>query len=145
MTFFRRAFPKEGALAYLGEAVGHVWVLTHKSFSLERLTLAADGYFLLLGGPSTLGLWRYRRQMRFRSCRGCLAYWFTVLHITVSLLLHGYIVVFDRKHRVLRIFPRWYSVLGLAYCLFFVGYLWRLDVPEDGWVDESSTVAGAPA
>jgi hypothetical protein len=143
VSLFRRVFPKAGALAYLGEAGAHVWVLTHKNFSLERLPLAADGFFLVLGGPSTLGLWRYRKQITFRTCRSCVAYWFTLLHITVSVVLHGYIVVFDRKHRILRIFPRCYSVLGLAYCLFFTRYLWTFEVPDDNVADDSATGTGA--
>ncbi len=128
MALVRRTFATAGALAYLGEGGAHAWILTHRNFSLQNLPLAADGYFLVFGSPSALGLWRYARQMRFRNCRWCVTYWFTTLHITVSCLLHAYIVLFDRKHRILRIFPRWYSIVGLAYCLFFARYLTTLEV-----------------
>ena len=119
---FRRTFQFAGALAYLGEAGAHVWVLTHKDFTLEKLPFLADVFFLLLGGYATIGLLLYRTQVKWRGCRWCVVYWFTTLWTLGSVLLHAYILIVW-SHSVLHIFPRWWSWLGIAYCLFFAIYL----------------------
>jgi len=122
IDFFRRTFAKSGALAYLGEAGAHVWVLTHRDFTLEKLPFLADVFFLILGGYATIGLFLHPTQVKFRGCRWCVVYWFTTLWTLGSVLLHAYILIV-RSHHILHIFPRWWSWLGLAYCLFFTGYL----------------------
>jgi hypothetical protein len=131
--FFRRTFGKAGALAYLGEAGAHVWVLTHKGFELASLKLWADWYFFILGGYATAGLFTYATQVKWRGCRWCVVYWFTTLWTLGTVLLHAYIIFFApgdelQKHKMLQIFPPAYSWIGLAYSLFFVWYLGTLEL-----------------
>jgi hypothetical protein len=120
--FFRRTFKYAGALAYLGEAAAHVWVLCTPN-ELKDLKWWADAYFLILGGYATIGLLIYPTQVKFRGCRWCVVYWITTLWTLGSVLLHAYILFIARSHEILKIFPNWYSWIGLAYCLFFTWYL----------------------
>lgn len=128
MDFYRRSFAKAGALAYLGEAAAHVVVLT-TSFRLSMLPFAADWFFLLLGGYSAAGLWALATQVKLRGCGWCVVYWITTLHLTISVLLHAYLIAVH-SHERLTIFHQPYSILGLAYCLFFTWYLWTLPLPR---------------
>lgn len=128
MRFFRQSFARAGAFAFLGEAGAHVWVLTHRNFTLEQLPLWADWFFLILGGYGMVGLWMNLHYLRIRACRTYFWYLFVTLFLTVSVLLHAYIIFFDPDHTILRIFPRWYSWLGLAYCLLFAWTLLRIKV-----------------
>lgn len=126
MDFFRNTFARAGAFAYLGEAAAHVWVLTHRhTFLLRNLPLWADAYFFILGGYCMIGLWLYSRRIRIKRCRSCFVFWITTLHLTVSVLLHTYILLFDHAHKILspKLFPWWYSFIGFAYCIFFAWYL----------------------
>jgi hypothetical protein len=128
MNFFRRTFARAGAFAFLGEAGAHVWVLTHKHFTLEQLPLWADWFFFLVGGYSAVGLWLNIHYLRVRNCRTYFWYLFVTLFLSVTVLLHAYILAFDHQHTILHIFPRWYSWIGLAYCLAYAWTLVRIRV-----------------
>lgn len=126
--FFRRTFQFAGALAYLGEAGAHIWVLTHKGFELKLLPLWADWFFFIIGGYATAGLFLYSTQVKWKGCRWCVVYWFTTLWTLVTVLLHTYIIFFApgdslKKHEILHVFHPWYSWIGLTYSLFFTWYL----------------------
>lgn len=136
MDFFRRTFGTAGAIAYLGDTVAHVAVLTGYLATLQdlgRYGLRTDWFFFVLGAYSAMGLVRYATQVRIKRFRSCCFYWLVTLSITVTALLHGFIIVTnDVPHRTLRFFPPWYSWFGLAYCLVFAWYLFRLKLlPEE--------------
>ncbi|HEX7154270.1 MAG TPA: hypothetical protein VF618_22470 [Thermoanaerobaculia bacterium] len=120
MKFFRTTFARAGAFAFLGEGAAHVYVLyRHGGWVLKDLPLWADWFFLLLGGYSSIGLILYAYRVKIRNWRSWAWLRFVTAFLIVSVLLHGYIIVFDPGHRILRIFPWWYSFLGLTYCLAF--------------------------
>jgi hypothetical protein len=134
MDFHRGSFARAGAFAFLGEAVAHVLVIIGNLpvpalsrwglpnlLALSKWGFLTDWFFIILGGYSAVGLWLYWSQVRIKRCRDCFWYWFITLFITITVLLHAYIIL-SAKHEILENFPWWYSFLGLAYCLFFA---WR--------------------
>lgn len=131
MNFLRRTFPIAGILAYIGDAGAHVCVLL-TSFRLHQLPLWAHIYFIVFGVWCALGMWKFASEARHEGCWWCGVYYILALHVTGASILHIYIVLFD-DNEILEIFPRWYSWLGLAYCLFFAWYLWRLKVVKRSW------------
>jgi hypothetical protein len=124
LGFFARTFGKAGALAFLGEAGAHVWILT-TPFRFVDLPFWADWYFLLLGGYGAIFMWLFRTAMVPR-CGDPEVRVIATLFITISVLLHLYIIVVH-DHAILRVFGRSYSYLGLTYCIFFALRFWTLE------------------
>lgn len=121
---YRKTFGKAGALAYLGEAGAHIAVL-FTGFRLTDLPFAADWFFALFGSYCGIGLLIFARNIDAKGKWGKVAYCLTTAHIWVSVVLHGYIILV-RSHAFLDIFSQRYSYLGLAYCIFFVAWLWMV-------------------
>jgi len=133
MTFFRNTFARAAAFAFLGEAVAHVLILLHRNFCLKYdpgfrladIPFWADALMLILGGYGAAGLWIFFHELRVRRCRTCFWYAFIALFLTITVLLHAYILV-RHSHAILEIFPQWYSWIGLTYCLCFAWTLLRM-------------------
>jgi hypothetical protein len=117
LAFFARTFGKAGAIAYLGELVVHLLVLT-TSFRLVDLPFAADWAFVVLGGYCAFMLWLFRSALvpRFADPEVRVV---VTLFVTVSVLIHLYIIVVH-SHAVLGIFGRGFSVFGVFYSAFLV-------------------------
>jgi hypothetical protein len=117
LAFFARTFGKAGAIAYLGELVAHLLVLT-TSFRLVDLPFAADWAFVVLGGYCAFMLWLFRSALvpRFADPEVRVV---VTLFVTVSVLIHLYIIVVH-SHDVLGIFGRGFSVFGVFYSAFLV-------------------------
>lgn len=134
IDFFRRTFTRAAALAFLAEAVAHVLILLHRNFRLQydpnfdlsHIPLWADALMFVIGGWGALGLWVCFQHLRIRHCRTCFWYGFVTLFLTITVLLHLYILLLDHEHHILTIFPQWYSWIGLAYCLVFAVTLLRM-------------------
>ena len=126
MKFFRRTFAGAAALAFLAEAVAHVLILIHRdfhlhydpAFRLKNIPFWADRLMLVVGGYGALGLWIFFDALRIRRCRTCFWYGFITLFLTITVLLHGYILIVH-SHDILGIFSYQYSYLGLTYCIVF--------------------------
>jgi len=126
MNYFRRTFAGAAALAFLGEAVAHVLIIIHRNFRLQYdpafrlkdIPFWADAVMLVIGGYGVLGLWIFFHELRIRRCRTCFWYGFITLFLTITVLLHAYILIVH-SHAILRIFSYGYSFLGLAYCIAF--------------------------
>jgi hypothetical protein len=140
MNFFRRTFARAAALAFLAEAVVHVLILIHRNlrlqpdpdFRLSHIPLWADALMLIIGGYGVLGLWIFFQELRIRRCRTCFWYGFITLFLTITVLLHTYILLFDHAHKILEMFPQWYSWIGLAYCIAYAVTLLRMRLlPEE--------------
>jgi hypothetical protein len=117
LAFFARTFGKAGAIAYLGELVAHLLVLT-TSFRLVDLPFPADWAFVVLGGYCAFMLWLFRSALvpRFADPEVRVV---VTLFVTVSVLIHLYIIVVH-SHDVLGIFGRGFSVFGVFYSAFLV-------------------------
>jgi hypothetical protein len=124
LAFFARTFGKAGALAYLGELVAHLLVLT-TSFRLVDLPFAADWAFVVLGGYCAFMLWLFRSALvpRFADPEVRVV---VTLFVTVSVLIHLYMIVVH-SHDVLGIFGRGFSVFGVLYSAFLVLRLGTLE------------------
>lgn len=126
MKYFCQTFRAAAAVAFLAEAVAHVLVLIHRNLRLEydptfrlaKIPFWADVFMIIVGGYGALGLWIYFRQLRIRRCRTCFWYGFVTLFLTITVLLHTYIVIVH-SHAILHMFGYYYSFLGLAYCIVY--------------------------
>lgn len=124
LAFFARSFGKAGALAYLGDLVVHLLVLT-TSFRLVDLPFWADWAFLLLGGYCAILMWLFRSATvpRFGDPEVRVA---TTLYVTASVLLHLYMIIVH-SHDLLAGFGRGFSVFGALFALFLILRLGTLE------------------
>lgn len=124
--FYRKTFGKAGALAYAGEGLAHVYFLL-TGYSLVDLPFWADWYFVILGLYCGVGLvsYGYACEIERRRCCDRWAYVFTTLMTVGPVALHITMIA-ARSHEVLKAFPWGYSFVGLAYCTFFIWWLWTL-------------------
>ena len=129
LELYQKTFGKAGALAYLGEAGAHVFVLL-ANFRLTGLPFAADWFFAILGLYSGVGLVVFAHRLDRRGRWHKFIHGLVTLWTLGSVALHIYIIIVH-SHASLVIFPRWYSLLGLTYCLYFAWWLWvvRLQPP----------------
>lgn len=127
---YRKTFSKAGALAYLGEAGAHVLILC-SGFRLVSLPFIADWFFAVLGSYCAVGLLVFARKLRYRGAWDRFLHGLITLHILISVALHLYIII-TGSHAILLIFKQWYSFIGLAYCLCFAYWLWRVQVSNPG-------------
>jgi hypothetical protein len=124
LAFFARTFGKAGAIAYFGELVAHLLVLT-TSFRLVDLPFLADWAFVVLAGYCAFLMWLFRSAMvpRFGDPEVRVI---VTLFVTVSVFIHLYMIVVH-SHEVLGIFGRGFSVFGVFYSAFLVLRLGTLE------------------
>lgn len=124
LPLFARTFGKAGALAYLGELVAHLLVLS-TSFRLVALPAWADWAFVILCGYSAVLMWVFRSAMVPRFGDPEVRVLVTAF-ATVSVLLHIYFIIVQ-NHDALGMLGRGFSAFGVVYSLFLILRLWTLE------------------
>ena len=113
MHFYYRTFARVALLPYIGGTVIHV-VRLICDVPITDIPFAVDWFVVIIGGYAGLGLIVFRRKIPFNNSWDKTAYGLLVFHLNGSVILHSYILIVG-NHDVLQIFPRWYSLLAVAY------------------------------
>ena len=124
-SFYFRSFARVCLLPYIGGTIIHILRLIY-DFPITEMPVEVDWVVVTVGGYAGLGLLIFAHQIPFKNIWDKTAYGLLIFHLDGSVIVHAYIL-YVGNHKVLGIFPYWYSFLAVGYFLALGLYVLNLN------------------
>ena len=121
----RNTFTKVAVLTYFLGTCAHIAVLVTEQPG-EQMPNIVHWIVTLLAGYAGLGFLMNIKRIPFRNLADKIVYWFVLIHLVSSALVHGYSIIWNTNDW-LTVFSYSYSYFAVLYFFTFGFYSFILD------------------